>query len=168
MPRSCGTCTACCSSLVIEELSKPAFTACAHDCSVGSGGCDAVTKASDKALEDSEKGSGGNSGGGCAIYADRPGSCRSFRCLWLDGHLGDDDRPDQLGVIFTTTFDQQVGTHPLLVEAIPGKAGAPAVEAAIEQLTQKSPVLVLTPAGGTFHPRRGIEATPLTIDGHAA
>ncbi|MEL7088668.1 MAG: hypothetical protein AAGL98_09555 [Planctomycetota bacterium] len=149
MPRSCGSCTACCSSLIIEELSKPAFTACEHDCSASN--C------------------GKSYGGGCAIYEDRPDSCRSFRCLWLDGHLGQDDRPDELGVIFTTTFDEQVGTHPLLVEAVPGRASEPSITAAIQELTKKSPVLVLTTAGGTFHPRTNtLSTTPLTVGGNAA
>ena len=154
MPRSCGSCTACCSSLVIEELSKPAFTTCDHDCSSGCGS---------SSNPDAEAGDAG----GCAIYHDRPASCRSFRCLWLDGHLGEDDRPDKLGVIFTTTFDEQVGTHPLLVEAVPGRADDPSITAAIEQLREKSPVLVLRPAGGTFHPLKSV-ATPLTIGGSAA
>ncbi|MEM7625434.1 MAG: hypothetical protein AAF333_07395 [Planctomycetota bacterium] len=82
--------------------------------------------------------------------------------------MGDDDRPDKLGVIFTTTSDEKVGTHPLLVEAIPGKADTPAIRTAVEQLTRKSPVLVLTSAGGTFHPRQSTETTPLTIEGWAA
>lgn len=145
--RSCGACTACCHSLVIEELDKPAFSACAHQCV---------------------------SGGGCDAYADRPASCRDFRCLWLDGHLDENDRPDKLGAIFTTTHDERVGVHPLIVEATPGGTETDTVRDAIERLTSKSPVLVLTPAGGTFHPRprkftNNIEMkTPLTIDGRAA
>ncbi len=137
--RTCGSCTACCHSLVIEELAKPAFSRCAHD-----------------------------GGGSCATYATRPQSCRDFRCLWLDGHLEEQDRPDRLGVIFTTTHDEQVGVHPLIVEARPNGADAQAVRDAIQRLTEKSPVLVLTPAGGTFHPKQRPTTTPLTIDGQAA
>ncbi|MEM9418559.1 MAG: hypothetical protein AAGA25_05810 [Planctomycetota bacterium] len=124
---------------MIEELAKPAFTACPHEC-----------------------------GSGCNAYASRPTSCRDFRCLWLDGHLEEEDRPDKLGVIFTTTHDEQVGVHPLLVEAQPRGIDRPAVQDAIARLTDKSPVLVLTPAGGTFHPKRRDTTTPLTIDGQAA
>ncbi|MEO0514125.1 MAG: hypothetical protein AAF086_02370 [Planctomycetota bacterium] len=124
---------------MIEELAKPAFSTCAHDC-----------------------------GGGCDSYATRPQSCRDFRCLWLDGHLEESDRPDKLGVIFTTTHDDQVGVHPLIVEAKPQGADSDAVRDAIQRLTEKSPVLVLTAAGGTFHPRQKPTTTPLTIDGQAA
>jgi len=125
---------------VIEELAKPAFSECAHECSSG-----------------------------CGAYAERPPSCRDFRCLWLDGHLTEDDRPDKLGVIFTTTHDDQVGVHPLIVEAKPRGAESDAVRNAVTRLTEKSPVLVLTPAGGTFHPRQQRpKTTPLTIDGRAA
>ncbi|MEM9883228.1 MAG: hypothetical protein AAF800_09960 [Planctomycetota bacterium] len=137
--RACGSCTACCHSLVIEELHKPAFADCAHACPHG---------------------------GGCKAYHDRPASCRGFRCLWLDGHLTEDDRPDRLGVIFTTTHDDRVGVHPLVVEARPGAAQQPAVRRAVERLRDRAPVLVLTPAGGTFHPRRPI--IPLTVHGRAA
>lgn len=137
--RDCGSCTACCHSLVIEELAKPAFSKCAHDC-----------------------------GGGCGVYESRPQSCRDFRCLWLDGHLEENDRPDKLGVIFTTTHDEQVGVHPLIVEARPQGADSDTVRDAIDRLTHKSPVLVITPAGGTFHPRQRTTTTPLTIDGQAA
>ncbi|MEM6458275.1 MAG: hypothetical protein AAF710_02660 [Planctomycetota bacterium] len=141
--RACGSCTACCHSLVIEELDKPAFADCAHACPHG----------------------------GCRNYHDRPASCRGFRCLWLDGHLTEDDRPDRLGVIFTTTHDDRVGVHPLVVEAWPGAATQPAVRDAVERLREKSPVLVLTAAGGAFHPRTrsGVSATtPLTVGGKAA
>lgn len=139
MPRTCGSCTACCHSLVIEELDKPAFTACGHACASG-----------------------------CNAYEQRPGSCRNFRCLWLDGHLAEEDRPDKLGVIFTTAHDERVGPHPMIVEYTPGMADDPAIREAVERLTEKSPVLVLTPAGGTFHPAQSAGTTPLTVDGQAA
>lgn len=74
--RSCGGCTACCKTHEIEELSKPANRWCPH-CKVGSG---------------------------CAIYADRPPSCRDFGCVWLnlpDALPEDDQRPDKLGVVFS-------------------------------------------------------------------
>jgi len=157
--RTCGSCTACCHSLVIEELDKPAFTECAHACGsscANAAGCDADAEA------------------GCDIYEDRPDSCRGFRCLWLDGHLGEDDRPDRLGVIFTTAFGDDIDVHPLLVEYKPGVASSKVIEDAVDRLTEKTRVLVLTPAGGTLHPRKASgdkvtsTPTPLTIDGQAA
>jgi hypothetical protein len=143
--RRCGDCTACCTTLAIEEIEKPAFAACAHD----------------------RSGSGGR---GCGVYTDRPSACRNFRCLWLDGHLGERDRPDRLGVIFTTTYEPKVGTHPLLIEYRPGALQQDAVRNAIDDLTDKSPVLTITASGGNFHPRRP-EAqpyVPLHIRGQAA
>jgi hypothetical protein len=66
--RSCGSCSLCCKLLVIEELAKPPDTWCPH-CKPGRGGC--------------------------SIYADRPPSCRLFRCGWLDskGRVGDEWYP---------------------------------------------------------------------------
>ncbi|HEY2251912.1 MAG TPA: hypothetical protein VGH74_12660 [Planctomycetaceae bacterium] len=87
--RECGSCTACCTVLVVAELHKPARWACDHvHC------------------------------GGCGIYEIRPESCREFNCAWLrgqiprqiageisghiTGHINGDEshRPDRLGVMF--------------------------------------------------------------------
>lgn len=38
-------------------------------------------------------------GAGCAVHAVRPNVCRAYRCAWLAGALGDDDRPDRLGAV---------------------------------------------------------------------
>ena len=62
--------------MAIAELNKPTFQSCSHLCDTG-----------------------------CDIYARRPGSCADYQCLWLQGHLAEEDRPDLLGVIFTTTAD---------------------------------------------------------------
>ena len=139
-PRECGSCTACCHGLVVEALDKPAFCDCPH------------TRAD----------------GGCGHYEHRPSACRNFRCFWLEGHLTEADRPDRLGVIFTTTQHEVVGVHPLLVEVRPGAASTPTIRDAVRQLTRKSPVLVAAASGGTFHPRVGQAAVPLTVDGRAA
>jgi hypothetical protein len=37
--------------------------------------------------------------GGCSIHATRPGICRAYRCLWLQGGLEEEDRPDRLGAV---------------------------------------------------------------------
>jgi hypothetical protein len=87
--RQCGSCTACCTVLVVAELHKPARWACDHvNCR------------------------------GCGIYEIRPESCREFNCAWLrgqiprqiaggisgqiSGHITGDEsyRPDRLGVLF--------------------------------------------------------------------
>ena len=150
-PRECGPCTACCHGLVVEAIDKPAFVDCPHTAADG----------------------------GCGRYADRPSACRNFQCLWLQGHLGAADRPDQLGVIFTTTHHETLGTHPLLVEVTPGAASAAKVRAAIGELNRLTPVLVAAAGGGTFYPRqtsgpskpKRVDTTPtvrLTVEGRAA
>jgi hypothetical protein len=66
--RSCGTCMMCCKVPSIEEFNKPPGVWCRH----------AV------------------SGKGCAIYADRPRSCRNFYCLWMqDDSFGPEWKPEK-------------------------------------------------------------------------
>lgn len=79
--RSCGGCQACCIAPALPELAKPVHTPCFH---LGSRGCD--------------------------IYSDpsRPRVCGAYRCLWLDGAMGDDERPDKLGVIFEVRAEPKV------------------------------------------------------------
>ena len=69
--RQCGTCTECCTSLGVKELSKPEGVACQY---LG------------------EK--------GCGTYDDRPASCRAFECLWLQGWIDGPFRPDRVGLVF--------------------------------------------------------------------
>lgn len=125
--RKCGTCRACCTSLIIDELNKPGFTPCPHECEQG-----------------------------CGIYAQRPGCCRSFQCLWLQGHLGEDDRPDRLGVIFTaTTHPDHAGTLPMLVEHTPDALQTLPVREAVARLRQMRPVVVLSREGRAVLPKTG-------------
>lgn len=70
--RSCGTCSHCCTVLRVDELGKPAGQNCMH-----------------------QRGTFG-----CGVYATRPPVCRGYQCLWLQGGLEDDERPDQtLGIV---------------------------------------------------------------------
>jgi Fe-S-cluster containining protein len=69
--RSCGTCSLCCTVLRVDELGKRAGEDCTHQCG--------------------EK--------GCGIYEIRPEICRGYRCLWRQGGLEDDERPDVTGGI---------------------------------------------------------------------
>jgi len=72
----CGHCTACCVILPIPSIGKSAGRPC-------------------RKLHD------GSNGIGCAVYADRPGPCRSFRCGWLAEGWEPDLRPDICGVMLT-------------------------------------------------------------------
>ena len=69
--RSCGPCSLCCTLLRVDELNKRA----GHDC---------VHQRGEQ---------------GCGIYETRPQICRSYMCLWRQGGLGDDERPDLTGGI---------------------------------------------------------------------
>jgi hypothetical protein len=60
MTRSWNSCSLCCKLPYVVELNKPIDTWCQH----ARPGC-----------------------GGCAIYPDRPFSCRGFICGWLSGEL---------------------------------------------------------------------------------
>lgn len=69
--RSCGTCSLCCTVLRVDELGKRAGDDCTHQCG-------------DK---------------GCGIYETRPQICRNYQCLWRQGGLEDDERPNATGGI---------------------------------------------------------------------
>lgn len=73
--RPCGPCTACCTTLIINEpqLVSPAGSTCPHVCA-----------------------------GGCAIHGPRqPESCRTFYCNYTinPDRLSDAERPDRVGAI---------------------------------------------------------------------
>jgi hypothetical protein len=70
--RGCGDCQACCTVVGVQELDKPHWTRCLHQCASG-----------------------------CAIYEQRPRTCHGYSCLWAAGLLeGDEERrPDRLGII---------------------------------------------------------------------
>jgi hypothetical protein len=70
--RECGPCTACCTVMGVLELGKPYNVPCEHVCQ-----------------------------GGCAIYKDRPRTCRSWECQWRCGFVEgmQETRPDNLGAM---------------------------------------------------------------------
>jgi hypothetical protein len=72
--RTCGACTLCCVVLRVDEIGKPGGTPC--------------PKLRPAAAE-----------GSCSIHAMRPEICRAYRCLWLQGGLDEEDRPDRLGAV---------------------------------------------------------------------
>jgi Fe-S-cluster containining protein len=69
--RACGTCSLCCTVLRVDELGKSA----GQDCPNQRGEL------------------------GCGIYEIRPEICRSYECLWRQGGLEEDERPDLTGGI---------------------------------------------------------------------
>ena len=61
----------------------------------------------------------GSPGSGCSIHSTRPGICRRYQCLWLQGRLEEEDRPDRLGAVLDLLSEG--GTTRLAIrEASPG------------------------------------------------
>ena len=80
--------------------------------------------------------------GGCGIHPTRPAICRAYQCLWLQGGLEDEDRPDRLGAV--PDLVARGGSIWLeLREAVPGAFDAsPRLRAIAEQHRASMPVRV--------------------------
>ncbi|MCA9506610.1 MAG: hypothetical protein KC616_26220, partial [Myxococcales bacterium] len=79
---------------------------------------------------------------GCGIHATRPGICRAYRCLWLQGGLEEDERPDRTGgvVDLETTG---VGLRLAIREVRPGAFDAsPALQAIAARYRTQMPVRI--------------------------
>jgi len=83
--RNCGACTACCTSLTIHALNKPAGVPCEHLTAQG-----------------------------CGIYDQRPDECRVFDCGWklYSSLLTPKLRPDRAGFLI---YPQPVSNPTMLV-----------------------------------------------------
>jgi hypothetical protein len=109
----CGECRACCTALGVQELSRGNYERCEHICEAG-----------------------------CAIYAERPDSCRIFSCWWKLGEMGDERRrPDRLGVIL-----ESVPGFFRAWEVWPEASRLPEVRYVFEKLRRKYgvPIFVVT------------------------
>lgn len=84
-PRSCGSCSLCCTVLRVDELGKLGGTPCRHQ-------------------------RPGHPEGGCGIHSSRPAVCRGYRCLWLSGSLDEEDRPDRLGAVLSLASEGAIPT----------------------------------------------------------
>lgn len=116
-PNAYGGCTVCCTLLAVPELSKPPQVTC-------------------READDS----------GRRRYAMRPGSCRSWSCLWAEGLIPADAayRPDLLGLV----FDLRVVAGRPLVMAFEVWAGASESEKAaglLDDLARQYHVLLISP-----------------------
>lgn len=96
---------------------------------------------------------------GCGIYADRPESCRTFRCQWLrgmlevDGTVDTDLRPDACGVVFDYQPGTAFGEVFTAWEIEPGASTRGHARSIVEGLRERFLVIVMSPgpagAGGT-------------------
>ena len=90
--RACGACSLCCTVLRVDELAKPGGTPCP------------------KLRPDDPR---------CGVHASRPSICRRYRCLWLQGGLEEEDRPDRLGAVLDL-LTEAGQTYLAVREARPG------------------------------------------------
>lgn len=102
MNRRCGGCTACCEALEVQELEKPERSRCPNQKRMG-----------------------------CAIYADRPESCRNYGCLWIAGVGPKSDRPDKIGFV-VSPFGTDEEPVVMLHEVRAGAADTPRAKRYIE------------------------------------
>jgi hypothetical protein len=73
--KPCGACKACCTTLGVQELHKPSYTPCQHECAKG-----------------------------CAIHGQHPASCKEFNCWWRAGMVPGLKRPDLFGIIVDSSM----------------------------------------------------------------
>lgn len=73
--RSCGSCDLCCRVIGVSDggIEKPAGVPCEHLCN--------------------------SPCGQCGIYAERPSACQQYTCMWLDGQLPIEAKPEHSGVV---------------------------------------------------------------------
>jgi hypothetical protein len=110
--RECGNCNLCCKLLGISEIKKPPGQWCGHV----------------------------KCGKGCAIYDNRPQSCRDFDCLWLQGAWPKALKPNKTKVVPTT----DEGSVVLYVDsATPSAFRSPEMIKVIDRLLNTEPVFVV-------------------------
>lgn len=126
--RVCGECSLCCTVLRVDELRK-----------LGGVPCPELRAAAE--------------GGGCGIHERRPGICRGYRCLWLQGKLDPADRPDRLGAVLDLVT-RGAATRLEIHEAVPGAFERSArLQAIAERHRAAMPVRILD-VGDVLDPDR--------------
>ena len=131
MSRECGTCTACCSTMIVPELNKAAHKPCMY-------------------ADD-----------GCTMYDSRPPTCAGWDCLWVLGHFRDRDRPDKTGYVSWVMPTAQVRSweHPVVAmrEIKEGATVVPTGAKAIKKLNKSnvSVIVIRKELGRTIYPAAG-------------
>ncbi len=146
--RSCGECSLCCTILRVDELAKRAGEDCVHqrrsDPDAAAAGVVAGVAAGAAATPAPAAGAAAPAAalGGCSIYETRPPICRGYRCLWLQGGLEDDERPDRMGGIVDLETTG-VGLRLAIREARRGAFDAsPTLQAIAERYREQMPVRI--------------------------
>ncbi len=109
--RTCGSCTACCSAMLVEELNKPDWQKCEHQWQFG-----------------------------CRIYGHRPEGCRLYKCMWLAGQGNKRWRPDRKGVLISGLESPGGLPHFLIHELRPGALKQSDVIKVVVNLCKEYPV----------------------------
>lgn len=91
--RTCGSCTACCTYLGVEELHKYSGQKCRHLLGPASG---------------SKR---------CSIYKQRPAACSGYYCIWLAGWGPDNLRPKDSGILLTGYPSERGGPSQVSITA---------------------------------------------------
>ena len=113
--RQCGECTACCTLLGVPELEKGRYMACEH-----------------------------NTGTSCGIYDERPHSCRAFKCVWLQGLIPIEERPDKTEIIWSVTIPKPgKPQYPVAMEITDGASKVEPGLSMILRVTERTPVIII-------------------------
>lgn len=136
--RECGGCTVCCTAIAVQTLGKPTGRSCQHLIQTG-----------------------------CGIYPQRLGDpayveCEGFRCLWLQGHLDEGDRPDKVKIVFYAVPSPDPRKQGMMIIGNEIAPGAVASNSRGEEL-----IFGLTRTGMTVLVRNALYATQYTQDGRA-
>ena len=113
--RVCGDCSLCCTVLRVDELRKLGGVPCLHQ---------------------------NPSGPGCSIHAERPGVCRGYHCLWLEGGLDERDRPDRIGAVLDVVHDGAVGRLEIRQDRAGRFDGSPRLGEISEKYRSSMPVRI--------------------------
>ncbi len=126
--KSCGSCTACCTVMAVNELGKGIYEHCQHLRPV---------IAKDQ---------------GCQIYQSRPASCRIWSCSWLCSDMAEDMRPNRCGVVINPlTAQVEIEGKVRTARTINAMTGfeeafrTEPVRSAVLAITKEMPVLWLLP-----------------------
>lgn len=91
--RECGDCIVCCVYPRIPQLEKPPMTHCENLNLPG------------PVEPNMAYYTGSSEEGNCKIYKNRPPVCQAYKCAWLKGYGGEEDRPDKCLMLFDNMYE---------------------------------------------------------------